>query len=215
MPPVTSESIRNDVRTSINVVLNGYRDFPWHEPVVYGNWLAQTSSFVRHATRLLSFAAARCSFDEQALHEKLIQGVQEERGHELLALADLSRLGMNKGDFPELAPTSAYYQTLYYAIDHDGPAALLGFFLPLEGMAALHGASELALVCKTYGPEAATFLQVHCEADKAHFENGLGTLDNLEMNQLVAVQKNLHYSAVLYCEILAEIRRLASAPSNL
>src|SRR5215211_402825 len=96
----------------VDQIAAAYTDFPWEDRRVYGNWTAQTYFYVRHATRLLALAAARCPLADEELHKTFLQAIREEQDHELLALHDLQFLGFRPSDFGELPETAAYRQTL-------------------------------------------------------------------------------------------------------
>jgi len=202
-------SIRTDVTYALDRIYGDYQNFPWEDRQAYGNWLAQTYYYVRQATRLLAFAAARCRLEEEDLHGALLKGAKEEGGHELLALNDLKQLGLSIDSFPELAETAAYHQTLYYAIDHDGPASLIGYFLPLEGVAGSRMAPELARIRQAYGDKAASFLMVHCNLDVGHFDEGLKDLEHFSTEQLLAVKSSVTLSVALYRAVVAGLWRQA------
>lgn len=201
------QATRTEAQQSVDQIFADLDGFPWHEKHVYANWLAQTYYFVRHATRLLTYAAARCKFNEEELHQALIKGAREENKHELLALNDLAKLGLNIEDFPELPETAAYHQTLYFAIDHDGPAALVGYFLPLEGVGGQKMKPDYERISRTYGKQASTFLQVHCDLDVGHFSDGIRELAHFSESQLQSVHKNIKLSVALYRRMIAALRR--------
>ncbi len=184
----------------------------WTKPEVYASWLSQTYFYVRHATRVLAFAASRCSHEEEGLHLRLIQGITEEKGHEILAIRDLKSLGFQISQFEEFSETSAYYQTLFCNIGVDGPCALLGYFIPLEGLAAIGLHNVLKTVNKEYGDNGSSFLRMHCVVDEGHFSEGMGFLDHLSEPQLNTVRKHLKLSTALYIHILdAVIESVAAA----
>ena len=191
----------------VEQIAAAYADFPWEEPGVYANWTAQTYYYVRHATRLLSLAAARCSVSDEELHRVFLKGIREEQGHEALAMNDLKQLGYTPADFAELPEASTYYQSLYYAIEHDGPAALLGYFLALEGLAALKMENALRRVQAAYTDQAAGFFRIHCQLDVDHFDEGLRNLEMLDSDKLAAVEKNLTLSTALYIRLVDRIKQ--------
>jgi hypothetical protein len=146
------------------------------------------------------------------LHASLLRGTQEEAGHDQLAAGDLAHLGLTPADLPEWPETAAYHQATYYGIDHDGPAALLGYFLSLEGVVARHFLPVYQAVRESHSPAAANFLRVHCELDVGHFEAGLRGLDALAGAQLAAVGRNILLSVALYLKVVERLWREAGRP---
>ena len=130
----------------------------------------------------------------------------EEKNHELLAIRDLEFIKKDIKNFTEYSETSAYYQGLYYSIEADGPYSLLGYFLPLEGLAA-EGLVEVAdTLIDTYTKKGASFVNVHCKLDEGHFEEGLKFLDSLTQEQLTIVRKYMHLSTDLYIAMLRRVK---------
>ncbi|MEZ4744052.1 MAG: iron-containing redox enzyme family protein [Bdellovibrionota bacterium] len=199
------ESLVEFILKEINSIHELLQQVEWENPDSYGQWLAQTYYYVLQATRLLSYAASRCSFEQEEMHRSLLKGAAEEMGHELLALNDMKALSLDIESFSELPETAAYHQTLYYAIDHDGPIALLGYFLPLEGVASLRMRPIYEKLCQSYTRKAASFLQVHCELDVNHFEEGINELESLTAEQREVVRRNVSISVQLYKSIVLRI----------
>lgn len=177
----------------------------WEDPGIYAIWLAQTYYYVRHATRVLAFAAAHCSFEDEAMHQKCLLGIMEEKGHEVLVIRDLRSLGYSISQFQEFTATSAYYQTLYRNITTDGPVALIGYFVPLEGLAAIGLSKVMGIVTEKYGAKGTNFLQMHCKVDEGHFATGLDFIEAFDREKAVIFKKHLNYSTNLYINILESI----------
>lgn len=208
-----TSSLKNCRATADNAVddvYSHYDDFPWDNPHAYGNWLAQTYYYVRHATRVLSYAAARCPIEREPLHRVFLQGIKEEVDHEILAENDLKTLGYSLKNFPELTETALYHQSLRYAIDTDGSAALLGYFLPLEGLAAVKMTKEVEWLNKELGPKACSFLNVHCKLDVSHYDEGLKLLESLTPTEIDVVQRNIEFSKQAYINIVESIKSQAN-----
>lgn len=181
----------------------------WTEVETYATWLAQTYFYVRHATRVLTYAASHCSFEQEKLHMKLIHGVSEEQGHEILALRDLMALGYKIRQFPEFSETTAYYQTLYHNIRTEGPLSLLGYFVALEGLAAVGMAKMSNTVLTTFGDSKTEFVRMHCIVDKNHFNEGLIYLESLGSAEIPIIEKNMNLSTSLYIGTLKAIGQRA------
>ncbi len=73
-------------RQSIKKMETCFVALPWEDKWTYAEWLAQTFFYVRHATRVLAKAAYRCSFEDEGLHKKLLEGINEEKNHEIIDL---------------------------------------------------------------------------------------------------------------------------------
>lgn len=178
----------------------------FEDKIEYGCWLAQTYYFVRHATRVLTKAAARCSFAQEDLHKSLLNSVNEEKNHELLALMDLETLGLKVELFPEFAETSAYYMGLYHLIDELGPEALPGYFIAIEGLAAVGGKDLMARLRASTNRDALKFLKMHVEVDSGHFDEGLSWLGAADFSIVPTIERSLNLSSNLYIAMLKRIR---------
>jgi len=182
-------------------------DVNWEDKNLYADWLAQTYYYVSHATRVLSKAASICTLEQEPLHKAFLKSINEEKNHEILALNDLTKLGTSIDHFPEHVETSAYYQALYYLMDYHGPFALVGYFLPLEGLGAIGSGELYDRIMNAHGAKAASFVQVHAKADVSHYDDGLDILNGLNAEQLKIVQRSLFLSTELYCNILQKVIR--------
>jgi pyrroloquinoline quinone (PQQ) biosynthesis protein C len=199
---VQTSNTRDVVVKSIRSMQAVLDSLTWEDPACYAEYLAQTYFYVRHATRVLAKAAWRCNFEEEPLHKKLLQGINEEKNHELMCTSDLEHVGYDLKEFTELPETSAYYQTLYAMIDAHGPYALLGYFVSLEGLGAIGFNDVYNRVVKTYGKGGAQFIEVHAHLDQGHFEEGLSYILTLPEAQqrLVAetcIVAGRHYESFL------------------
>jgi len=182
-----------------------FERFDWENRSMYADYLAQVFHYVNEVTRLLSYAAARCSRSEELLHKKMIEGISEEKDHEQMAVRDINALGLSIDDFAELEETSAYHQTLYFMIDREGPASLLGYFMPLEGLAAKKLTNHLDKIIECHSEAAAEFLIEHCRLDVGHFDEGLQFLEYLTPEQLRACELTLKFSTKLYIKMVEKI----------
>jgi hypothetical protein len=199
--------MKNALDESVELLGDGLREFPWHDPVAYANWCAQTYYYVRHSTRLLAVAAGRFGFDPagDTLHHRFAAHMGEEKRHELLALNDLK--AMKRGGlelYPELPSTRAMYESQYYKIEHVDPIALFGYILPLEVMSAKYGriASEGAL--RAWGPRCATFLKVHVEEDVDHVEKAMAAVQGLSVERNELLARAFEQTAFSYCAVLRQ-----------
>jgi hypothetical protein len=90
--------------------LEPIRQFPWHEARAYAQFLAQTSYYVCHSTRLLGLCASRIGIEREKLHQRFLKHAVEERIHHLLAARDIEHLGFKLRSMPELPITGALYK---------------------------------------------------------------------------------------------------------
>lgn len=199
------EEINKKIHQGIGEIGAIYDTVAWNERWLYANWLAQTFYYTRHATRIISWAAAKTPHTNEWLHLKLIQLIHEEKNHEELANHDLKNLGFSMNQFAELPSTTAYYSTLFYLIDHINPVSLFGYFSILEGLAVGAGVKLYAQIEKNFGKSTATFLKVHCMADVEHFDEDLAILEKLNEIELVAIEKSVDLSINLYKNLIIEV----------
>ncbi len=169
---------------------------------VYGEWLAQTYFFVRHSTSLLGYSMPFLK-DEKIRHH-FEHHLSEESRHDLLAIKDIERLGKRITDYRESVHTQAFYQGQYYKIAFEGPTALLGYILFLEGL-AVHWAKDSYLNIKDIHKDSVLFLKVHAEEDPSHVGNAIGLIQSLSLQEQERILNNLSYSEALYQEMLENI----------
>lgn len=199
-------NVRASTMNAIDDMKSVLATLPWEDAQFYGHFLAQTYYYVRNATRVLAKAAYRCSHEEEPLHKKLIQGINEEKNHEIMATNDMNEIGFTLQNFPEMPATSAYYQTLLATIDYDGPYALLGYFVALEGLGAIGADHVFDSTFNKFGKKATQFLRVHTRVDKHHFDDGLAFIETLPPEKQAIVEKYVKVSSKLYINMLNETR---------
>jgi hypothetical protein len=205
---------KKELKEILQPAVNAALEFPWHDKEAYGNWVAQTFYFVRHSTRLFALAASRCPVTDNRFHMRYLEHLNEEKGHEGLATADLSKIGLKVDHFDELPSTSALYQTQYYFIDHVSPYAFFGYFLALEGLAVLVGGEALKQVSAHHGPKSALFLKVHSEEDQKHLADVLEWIEKMPPAEHAAIMRNFKQSAEYYKTMLVEIIEMAAGTSK-
>ncbi len=206
--------IETKIRSCIKEMETACLELNWEDKETYSDFLAQTFYYVRNATRVLAKAAFKCSFEEEALHQILLQSINEEKCHEQLAVHDLEVLGHKVDDFCEYPETSAYYQTLYHLLDTQGPYELLGYFVTLEGLGAI-GSDELYnRVIGSHGERSSSFIKVHARIDSRHFEEGLELINSLDSSKLEIVEHGLDMGTRLYCNLIRRISNQAKPQQN-
>lgn len=185
------------------------QDFPWEDEAAYANWCAQTYHYVCHSTRLLAVSAGRIPLANEEIYTRYLRHLQEEKGHEKLALRDLEKLGHSIREFPEEPNTAAFYQTQYFYVERVNPFALLGYILFLEGLSAKYGPDCYRRVLKAHGKEATSFWKVHAEEDPGHVDQAFMVLQKLDGDALTAIHQNLRESGDRYGELLNVAARSA------
>jgi hypothetical protein len=185
------------------------REFPWESREAYASWCAQTYHYVCHSTRLLATSAGRIPLAHDEFYNRYVRHLQEEKGHEKLALRDLEKLGYSIREFPEEANTAAFYQTQYFSVEHVNPYALLGYILILEGLAASFGPGVYKRTQAAHGKEASTFWKVHAEDDPDHLEQAFQVIEKLDPAAVAVIQENLRQSSERYGVLLETAARAA------
>lgn len=177
---------------------------PWEDPAFYSQWLAQTTYFVSHSSRLLALCAAHCPMEKQNFHLRFLAHAAEEKGHEKMAQKDLSQLGYSLHDLPELSSTQSFYQPQYYWIQYKSPLAFLGYIFCLELLAKEVGPFIYKKVLDSYGGKAQLFIRVHAEEDEDHVEKAVELLQLLNEEEQQYALANLQQSCQNYEQILRD-----------
>lgn len=200
------EIVLKDAYTSVDVAFTNYENLNLEDKMVYGDWLAQTHHYVHHVTRILAFAAAKCDlYQERELHFRLIKALNEEKNHDIMAANDLKNLGLTVEQFPERMETRNFYQALFYMIETYGPYALVGYFIPQEGLSCIKLPDVYKRLVEVYGKKSCTFLMEHCELDIEHFGDALSFIKTIPENKLTIVQMGMTRSAELYADLMKSI----------
>lgn len=196
------KDIRNITIKAIEEMSQCIDSMPWENEEFYAQFLAQTYFYVRNATRVLAKAAYRCTHEEEPIHKNLIKSINEEKNHEIMATNDLLALGKNILDYKENPATTAYYSTLLSAIDFDGPYALFGYFVTLEGLGAIGADNLLARLNAKYSKKASQFLRVHIRVDEHHFTDGLNFIERLPADKRNTIIHHIEVSKQLYINLV-------------
>ncbi len=204
-------NVRSEVEQHIQMTEKALKAFPWTDREAYALWVAQTYYFVQHSTRLIALAAARSGFDVPEIHNRFLQHVGEEKGHEKLCLLDLKSLGKDIKDLPEMPATASMYQTQYYWTEHENGPSFLGYVLALETLAARFGGDIKVRLEKEFGPKAAHFMRVHAEEDVAHVDQALEKIESLPPQYQASVMKNLQNSFTYYAQMLDQCAAFAKS----
>jgi pyrroloquinoline quinone (PQQ) biosynthesis protein C len=206
-----SSSIMNELKQSLADMGEKFAAAPWEDKWFYSQWLAQTTFFTRHTTRLLSLAGAHCPREYQALHNRFLEHAGEEKGHENLTLLDLKTVGAKIDDFYELPSTQSLYQTQYYWIEHKSPMAFFGFILALECLADKHGRMLTKRAEGAFGPKGVHFLRVHAEEDIDHSNEAIAQVEALPKEYHPMILENMRQCFANYDAILNECKAYSAS----
>jgi len=212
-----SQNILKELQQGLADMGEKFKAAPWEDKNFYAQWLAQTTFFTRHTTRLLSLAGAHCPREYQALHNRFLEHAGEEKGHENLTLLDLKCVGEKIDSFHELPSTQSLYQTQYYWIEHKSPMAFFGFILALECLADKHGHMLVDRAQGAYGPKGVHFLRVHAEEDVDHSNEAIAQVEALPKEYHPMIIENMHqcfanYDAILNdCAVYAKMMKKQAA----
>lgn len=201
----SKESLMKPMRLTCNELM----DFPWESAEHYATWSAQTFYIVRQTTRLFAIAACRTPLADNAVHNRLLEHMREEKGHENLSSRDLKILGMRLNEIPELSTTKCVYQTQFYWIEHVSPYAFFGYLLALESLAIHAGPEVHKRVCNAHGPKASSFLKVHTEEDVNHVQDVIEWIAKMPKAEQEIIYDNYVHSLENYKNMMAEIRTQA------
>ena len=188
---------------------NNGENFNWENVDCYANWLAQTHYYVNHSTRLLALSASRFPISDQTLHRRFCKHIAEETGHENLTLLDLKNIDRKICNQPEFVSTSTFYQTQYYAIEHESPYAFFSWILMLEGLTVREGLNYYKRAFNAHGEKCTNFLKVHCEEDPDHLTKAFDALKLVPESELKTVGKFFEISCELYSLMLLDCEKSA------
>ncbi len=190
--------MKNRISSSIDCVVKALSDYNFEDRHQYAFWLSQAYYFVKHSTPLLALSAG-LSVDNNAYHNRCIDHLSEEKGHEKMLLNDLKKLSYRPSDFPELAQTQAFYQTQYYWIQHKKPASFMGYIILLEGLAVISGKELHRRVSAHQGK---SFIKVHSDEDVDHLEKALQMMDSFTAEEQELIVRNCELSSQIYLTML-------------
>lgn len=177
---------------------------PWKDATFYASWLAQTYYFVKDNTRLLMLCGSRVSLQDQKLHIRLIEHASEEKGHEMLLVRDLNKLGRKVEEIPQFSSTAGFYQSQYYWIEHCHPIAFFGYIILLEGLGAEYAPKVGKMAGEAHGAAATSFLRVHGEEDTSHIESAFKELAALPSEHIAMVAENFRLALGFYEAIVKD-----------
>ena len=182
-------------------------NYKWADKKFYGEWLYQTYCFVSHSTRLLSLGAATAELSEEGLHKRFLEHLNEEKGHEIIAKKDIEGLGYNLDSFSEFPETTHFYRNQYFVTQKNGPTALMGWILFLEGIACKFGYDLMEKV-RPHGPRTTAFLRVHAGEDIKHLDEAFSAIKEIPPHKEDWLIDNMWLSYKTYKAILDKANML-------
>lgn len=180
----------------------------WENPALYKNWLAQTYYYTRHSTRMLAYAAGWSGPEKQHYYRRSVQHIQEEQGHDLIALNDLKLIGGDIREFPELSITRAFWEPQFYKVQKN-PTSLLGYILALEVLSLQMCPAMHEMLLKTYPAEACRFVKIHGEDDPEHVQHALDQIEKCTLEEREDIFANFHQTRDIYTALLQNIEKLS------
>jgi hypothetical protein len=193
--------MKKRLQDKLEQVASVVREFDFADVRTHAHWLAQTYYFVRHSTPMLALSCG-LSVENRDYHNRCIEHLAEEKGHDKMILNDLKFLGFKVSDFPELASTQALYQTQYYWIEHKSPMSFLGYITLLEGLSIYCG--EIALK-KAQALKGLSFLKLHAEEDSSHLDKAFKMIESLPSDEQERIIANFELSAHLYIQMINQV----------
>lgn len=187
--------------------LAAIQEYPWHDADFYAAWLCQSYYYSAMTCKVLLMGAAHCGPDQAPLQRRLSKHSTEERGHELLALRDLADMGFKPEQIGEFPVTTALYSVQLYKLQNVSVEPLMGWILPLEGIAVEFGKSLRDQAANAKFPTR--FLDIHVDEDPDHVESAFKTIENLNPEQQSATMKNMEITRDFYFGILNDCRKYA------
>lgn len=189
----------------VNKLVEEFRNQPWTNKSFYANWLAQSYYYTSYSTRMLAAAAGWSSpVNDKSYYRRSLTHINEEQGHELIALNDLKSLGLTVENFPESGVTRAMWEPQFYKILKD-PASLLGYILALEVLAVRTFKEFHAELAKTYTADAVKFVKVHADDDPDHVESALAQIEKCNESEKKTIQMNFEQTLTMYGLMLKEL----------
>lgn len=204
-------NIKQIIEDGIDRFAVDFTQFPWENESSYKAYLSQSYYYVTHSVKLLKYALDVCDKNRSELRSRLTEHIQEESGHEVMALKDLKKLGESPEMYGLKGVTESMYEYVYSKIDEYGPVSIFAYAMALEGVSkvAAPGVAERLIV--TYGKESSQFLYHHGVLDQDHVEEGMGVLKEFTTQELEAFEEVFLKSIENYTLLLKEVSELKLA----
>ncbi len=177
-------------------------ELPWDNEEFVANYFAQTFYYVKHSEKLLALCIARLQDDK--IVSRFKEHMSEENSHELLALADLKKMGRSIKNFPEHPLTKSFYESQYYKIEHQHPLVVMGYIQFLETLAVEQGLVAWKGIKNSIGIES-SFLKLHGEEDIDHVEKANYMISHLPNELQVLIHQNFYQSQLMFKLLLSSL----------
>jgi hypothetical protein len=180
-------------------------------PLTPARWAWRLAGYYQttHATpRLMAAAAERfAAAGRDALAAWARAKVQDEAGHDRLALRDLDALGYDAARLVDaLVPPTAAALVRYFearVLEDDDPIGCVGYAYALERLALERGARDIAAVeaILPRGVVATRCLRVHSAAgsDATHVDEAVRLVAQLTAGERTRVARACYETAIIYC----------------
>lgn len=177
----------------------------------YAAYLRETYHMVRHTSRMLALAAARCEDDRRGLRDWFITQTDEENNHDLFCIKDLRNMGYDPGQVLSSQPNQGAWALVcqnYYMATYGNPAGILGVASITEGLGASIAGNMADLLVSNYGyrTESVTFMRSHSGFDAKHLEETEHAINNLisKPEDLEAVIQGRSMTIISYAQMFTD-----------
>lgn len=179
-------------------VLASHKLFPLAAP----EWMVSQYHVVRATPKLLSHAILACqerpgqAFASK-LEDYLVAKLFDEKGHDVLLLQDLERLGKKRDEIegPADPDITAMVGSQYFRVDFEHPASFLGYVALLEAFPLTLEQVDAFGERAGIPPESLSCMRLHAEADVGHREDLAAILDVVPQSLRPAIVANAQQCA--------------------
>lgn len=194
----------------INLLDSVFDNFPVEDKAAYVDWLSQQFFLVQRSTRYLALAASMVETTKHKEFRDWVNHLADELDHDLVVLKDLRFLGFDHQSTKPLPEVRALTLAMQQDIETNGPNALFGYMLMLEGLSC-KACQKLADRAQSAHGGANSYLKLHAKVDEDHYPEGLKQVNSLSENQKQVVLDNLQMSATLYLSFMYALTLRAEA----
>lgn len=179
--------------TKLNKLLDIY---PFENKDAYCDWMNQQYYLIQNSTRYLALALSLIQPENSSEFKWWCKHLNEEMDHDKSILRDLKIL-----NYVELKPLTpemrAVISAQYEDLRKNGPDALLGYILFLEGASSTK-CSRLAERIESAHGGKSTYMRLHADADLEHFNQGIERILSFPSNRQDIIIQNLEMMSYLY-----------------
>lgn len=150
----------------------------------YAAYLRETYHMVRHTSRMLALAAAKCEDDRRDLRDWFITQTDEENNHDVFCIKDLQNMGFDPVLVLAGSPHHGSWTLVcqnYFMATYGNPTGILGVASITEGLGASIAGSMADLLVSSYGydTKTVTFMRSHSGFDAKHLEECKDAINHL------------------------------------